>query len=111
MLVGGRCDRCWFTAANYPNNLADVWEKHFGYLVTQNLAPVWIGEFGTKYETAVDQTWLKTLAGYIQQKGMSFAYWCWNADSGDTGGILQDDWKTVNTNKQSVIQPALAPLL
>jgi len=42
---------------------------------------------------------------------MSFSYWCWNADSGDTGGILQDDWTTVNTNKQSVIQPALAPLL
>ena len=60
----------------------------------------------SKNQTAVDQTWLKELAGYLGQRKMSFAFWCLNPDSGDTGGILQDDWKTVNTNKVAPLQPA-----
>ncbi len=98
----------WFSAANYPNNLPGVWDSYWGYLVKQNIAPVWIGEFGTKLQTTSDQKWLSTLVGYIVQNKLSFAYWCWNPDSGDTGGILADDWTTVNTNKQDIIAPALA---
>jgi endoglucanase len=28
-----------------------------------------------------------------------WTFWSWNPDSGDTGGILLDDWKSVNTTK------------
>lgn len=98
----------WFSAGNYPNNLPGVWDSYWGYLVKQNIAPVWIGEFGTKLQTSSDQKWLSTLVSYIIQNKLSFAYWCWNPDSGDTGGILADDWTTVNTNKQDIIAPALA---
>ena len=101
----------WFSAADYPSNLPAVWRQHWGYLVEQKLAPVWIGEFGTKYQTDVDKKWLASLAGYIQADQLSFSFWCLNPDSGDTGGILQDDWQTVNTDKQAVLQPLLAPLL
>jgi endoglucanase len=101
----------WFGAGNYPANLPGVWDSYWGYLVKQGTAPVWIGEFGTKDLTTSDQQWLSSLASYISQNRVSFAYWCWNPDSGDTGGILQDDWQTVNTNKQQVLQPLLAPLV
>jgi len=40
---------------------------------------------------------------------MNFTYWSWNPDSGDTGGIVQDDWVTVNQNKQTILQPYLIP--
>jgi aryl-phospho-beta-D-glucosidase BglC (GH1 family) len=100
----------WFTAASYPASLDTIWHDTWGYLVDQNTAPVWIGEFGTKNQTATDQTWLKELAGYIGQRKMSFAFWCLNPDSGDTGGILADDWNTVNQDKQTVLQPILAPV-
>ena len=26
-------------------------------------------------------------------------YWCWNANSGDTGGLAQDDWSTLHWRK------------
>ena len=26
-------------------------------------------------------------------------YWCWNANSGDTGGLVQDDWHTLQWRK------------
>ena len=78
----------WFSAPDYPANLAAVWDAHWGYLVTQNIAPVWVGEFGTKKQrTASDRQWLSAMAAYVAQKKLSFAFWCWNPDSGDTGGI------------------------
>jgi endoglucanase len=70
---------------------------------------VWIGEFGTKDETAMDQTWLKEMAAYVTKKNLSFAFWALNPDSGDTGGLLADDWMTVNADKQAVLAPLLAP--
>ncbi len=101
----------WFSDPSYPANLPAVWDSHWGYLLKRNIAPVWIGEFGTKNVTVSDREWFKALASYIQFTGCSFAYWCWNPDSGDTGGILQDDWQTIHQDKQSILQPLLAPLI
>lgn len=36
---------------------------------------------------------------------MSWTFWSWNPNSGDTGGILQDDWTTVNQNKLQGLVP------
>jgi endoglucanase len=101
----------WFSDPSYPSNLPSVWHDAWGYLVDGGVAPVWIGEFGTKNQTTSDQQWFQAMASYIAEKKMNFAYWCWNPDSGDTGGILQDDWMTVNQDKQAVLQPILAPLI
>jgi len=101
----------WFSAPDYPANLARLWEEEWAYLVTREIAPVWIGELGTKYETDSDRVWLATLAETISRTNMSFAYWALNPDSSDTGGILKDDWLTRDMRKQSVILPLLAPPL
>ena len=37
----------WFSDPNYPNNLPAVWNQFWGYLYQQNIAPVWLGEFGS----------------------------------------------------------------
>ncbi|MBA4187849.1 MAG: endoglucanase [Planctomycetaceae bacterium] len=102
----------WFAAANYPNNLEAVWDANWGYLYKQNIAPVLLGEFGTKYQTASDQTWLASLVNYLgatastgQPQGPSWTYWSWNPNSGDTGGILADDWQTVNRAKVNAVKP------
>jgi endoglucanase len=99
----------WFSDPAYPKNLPAVWDEAWGSVA--KTTPVWIGEFGTKDQTKIDQAWFRGLATYIQSRGLSFAFWCLNPDSGDTGGILADDWQTVNAGKQAVLQPILAPKL
>lgn len=99
----------WFSAGNYPDNLPGVWDSYWGYLAKQGTAPVWIGEFGTKLQSDSDRKWLAKLVDYIAQNKLSFAFWCWNPNSNDTGGILQDDWNTVNQEKLNALRPALAP--
>ncbi len=103
--------QAWFNDPTYPANLSKVWDDTWGYLAKNGTAPIWIGEFGTKNEIDLDKKWFTTLAPYIGNRGLSFAFWCLNPDSGDTGGILMDDWQTVRTDKQSVLQPILAPLV
>ena len=42
-----------------------------------------------------------------QHRGMSFAYWSFNPNSGDTGGLVQGDWETPQDGKLSLLSAAL----
>ena len=96
----------WFSAPDYPANLPALWDATWGNLAAT--APVLVGEFGTKLATEVDRKWLDSLTHYIAARGMSFTFWAFNPDSGDTGGILADDWITVNQDKMAYLTPVLA---
>ncbi|MGE4651205.1 MAG: glycoside hydrolase family 5 protein [Myxococcota bacterium] len=92
----------YFSAPNFPANLPSIWSEHFGFLGDQGraLAP---GEFGGRYGhggEADDVPWQNELVDYfIDKRICNFFYWSWNPNSGDTGGILQDDWNTVWQDK------------
>lgn len=101
----------WFKDPNFPNNLPDVWNHFWGYLFAQNTAPILVGEFGSTLANPLDVQWLTKLMSYMGTgvNGISFTYWAWNPNSGDTGGIVQDDWVTVQTAKQNIVGPFLIP--
>jgi cellulase/cellobiase CelA1/aryl-phospho-beta-D-glucosidase BglC (GH1 family) len=115
----------WFSAANYPQNLGGVWDGYWGYVFKNNLAPVIVGEFGSKLQTVSDQQWMDKLTDYMDgdfdlngsndldagKKGISWTFWCFNPNSGDTGGIVADDWTTPDQSKLAIIQPSMALLL
>ncbi|MEV7405350.1 cellulase family glycosylhydrolase [Streptomyces sp. NPDC091267] len=105
----------WFSSPSFPGNMPDVWDKYWGYIFKQNLAPVWVGEFGTTLQSSIDQKWLKALADYLRPTGQyggdsfSWTFWSWNPNSGDTGGILKDDWTSVDTVKDGYLAGIKAP--
>ncbi len=103
--------QAWFDDPSFPNNLPAIWDQFWGYIEKQNIAPVLVGEFGSTLQNPQDVLWLKKLMEYMGTgvTGMDFTYWSWNPNSGDTGGIVGDDWKTVNQQKQSILQPYLIP--
>jgi endoglucanase len=99
----------WFDAPNFPNNLEpDVWDRYWGYIHKQNIAPILVGEFGTTLQPP-DDVWLRTLVEYIGRNGMSFTFWTWTPNSGDTKGILLDDYTSVDFFKHNMLVPILAP--
>lgn len=99
----------WFSDPTFPANMPGVWDKYWGYLFRQNIAPVWVGEFGTTLASTVDQKWLAALVSYLRPTStygadtFSWTFWSWNPNSGDTGGILKDDWLTVDTVKDGYL--------
>jgi endoglucanase len=99
----------WFHDSTFPANLPSVWDHFWGYLVKQNIAPVYIGEFGSTLAQAQDTQWMTALMSYMGSgiNGMSFTYWSWNPDSGDTGGIVGNDWLTVDPAKMAIVGPYL----
>ncbi len=101
----------WFFDLSYPNNMPGIWDQTWGYLVKDGIAPVLVGEFGSKYESWMDRTWMRALAKYLGDNEISFTYWCLNPESVDTGGLLADDWTTVHADKQALLAPLLAPPL
>jgi endoglucanase len=101
----------WFSDPSYPRNLPAVWDKYWGYLIKENIAPVLIGEFGTRNETEKDRQWLRTFQSYIRQHKLSWTFWSLNPDSGDTGGLLQDDWISIYQPKQDILEKIQYPLI
>ena len=107
----------WFADPNMRRILFDRWEKGFSYIAETGVAPILVGEFGGKDSS------LATLEGqsqnqfvdFLRDKGYSWTYWAWNPNSGETGGILKDDWVTVNQPKQDMLNrligavPSLLP--
>lgn len=96
--------QAWFDAPDYPANLPAVWDKFWGFLARQETVPVLLGEFGGKLETESDRAWLRALMAYLRERDIGWIWWSWNPNSGDTGGILQEDWITVNTTKMELLQ-------
>ncbi|MCX5421654.1 cellulase family glycosylhydrolase [Streptomyces sp. NBC_00078] len=106
----------WFSDPAFPGNMPGVWDKYWGYIFKQNIAPVWVGEFGTTLASTTDQKWLTALASYLRPTStygadsFQWTFWSWNPNSGDTGGILKDDWQTVDTVKDGYLAGIKAPL-
>ncbi|WP_405645428.1 cellulase family glycosylhydrolase [Streptomyces sp. NBC_00019] len=105
----------WFSDPTFPANMPGIWDKYWGYIFKQNIAPVWVGEFGTTLQSTVDQRWLAALVDYLRptstygSDSFHWTFWSWNPNSGDTGGILKDDWQTVDTVKDGYLASVKAP--
>ena len=57
----------WFGASDYPDNLTSVWDTNWGYIQKQGIAPVLLGEFGTKLETDSDRLWFDEIIAYLDE--------------------------------------------
>lgn len=67
--------------------------------------PVAIGEFGSRFESPEDLEHLNSFAAYLNNEGVgrteehnavgSWAYWAYNANSWDTGGLVDDSWQNL----------------
>jgi endoglucanase len=105
-------DQKWFHASDFPQNLVSLWNSHWGYLKESGGAPVLIGEFGGhSVGNDAEGVWQRTLLAYLQANGFDYTYWCWNPNSGDTGGVLEDDWTTVDPAKLALLQGYQWPML
>ena len=105
-------NQAWFSGPDFPNNMYAIWDEYFYFIKKQNIAPLLFGEFGiteaaAANPTSIDYQWFTTFMDYVGND-CSWTFWCINPNSGDTGGILKDDWVSVNTAKYNLIKPYLA---
>ena len=93
----------------------DRMNKTWGWLITENVAPVWIGELGASMASAASQAWGQTLLDYMNGKasgGPAFSgsqqpiggdWWAWGCLTGQNpNGCVGEDGK---------MRPAQAPFI
>lgn len=102
----------WFSDPSFPGNLQGIWDKNFWFVTKELGQPLFFGEFGIKESSAADPSSVayKWMDNFMRNCGASssWTFWALNPNSGDTGGILADDWVSVNPAKYALIKPYLA---
>lgn len=101
----------WFLHPNFPNNMSEIWDLHWGYIHKKGIAPILLGEFGAKdvLWSTKEGVWQNTLVNYLAENRIYWIYWCLNPNSGDTGGLLKKDWRSWNHAKQSMLDGLIIP--
>jgi endoglucanase len=102
----------WFSDPNFPDNMPEIWDHHWGYLNREGIAPVILGEFGGRsVKNDKEGVWQQALVSYLRENQISYLYWTLNPNSGDTGGILLDDWQSVDPEKAALLSSYQFPLI
>jgi endoglucanase len=87
---------------------ADVWTPNWLYVHDSGTAPLLVGEWGGRLgQDERQDRWMTALRDLIVDKHLHQTFWVLNPNSGDTGGLLLDDWKTWDEQKYALLKPAL----
>lgn len=101
----------------YPLNLPPVFQGAWGFILEQGIAPLLIGAFGGAFgldsagvstpSAELEKQWAIQLSIYLNNNEGHFAYWGLNPDIPATGGLLRNDWVTVQGHKLQLLLPLL----
>ncbi|SMF31917.1 Aryl-phospho-beta-D-glucosidase BglC, GH1 family [Alteromonadaceae bacterium Bs31] len=108
----------WFRDYRFPNNLPYIWEDRFGFIYHLDMGHLFVGEFGIKNPSpqggiSAAEKWFDEFVQYMadHREGYSWTYWAWNPNSGDTGGILTNNWEDVHQWKLDKLSDLQAPMI
>ena len=85
----------------------DVWYPNWFFIHEENIAPLFIGEWGGFLDGGANEQWMKALRDLIKEHYLHHTFWVLNPNSGDTGGLLGYDWATWDEAKYALLKPAL----
>ncbi len=87
----------------------------WGWMVNENLAPVFIGEMGASMSSPDSKAWAATVVPYFNGtgpdglkigeggQGLSTDWWAWgNLEGQNPNGTLEPDWKTPRPEQEAV---------
>jgi endoglucanase len=93
----------YFSDSSFPSNMPRIWDKHFGFIRLFHDSAIVTGEWGGSTQ-GKNGIWLNAYINYLKSNDITDNFfWCVNPNSGDTGGLLLDDWKTPDSNKLTLL--------
>lgn len=97
----------WFEGGfTYESLYDDYWHEAWLYIDEEQIAPLLIGEWGG-FMTGDNLTWMTYMRQLIAEYHLNHTFWCFNANSGDTGGLVLDDFVTWDTEKYEFVREVL----
>ena len=97
----------WFEGGfTYESLYEDYWHDAWLYIDEEEIAPLLIGEWGG-FMTGDNLTWMTYMRQLIAEYHLNHTFWCFNANSGDTGGLVLDDFVTWDEDKYEFVREVL----
>ncbi len=97
----------WFqNGYDYNSLMKDCWHDNWFYIYEDNTAPLLIGEWGG-FMREPNLKWMTCMRQLIKTYHLNHTFWCFNANSGDTGGLVLDDFKTWDGDKYAFVKEVL----
>ena len=97
----------WFKDGfTYESLYKDAWHDYWLYIAEDDIAPIFVGEWGGFME-GDNLKWMEYFRQLIAERHLHHTFWCFNANSGDTGGLVKDDFKTWDEEKYSFVKEVL----
>lgn len=97
----------WFEGGfTYESLYEDYWHDSWLYIDEAQIAPLLIGEWGG-FMTGDNLTWMTYMRQLIAEYHLNHTFWCFNANSGDTGGLVLDDFSTWDEEKYEFVREVL----
>jgi len=97
----------WFEGGfTYESLYNDYWHEAWLYIDEEEIAPLLIGEWGG-FMTGDNLTWMTYMRQLIAEYHLNHTFWCFNANSGDTGGLVLDDFVTWDEEKYAFVEEVL----
>jgi len=97
----------WFSSGyNYDSLMKDCWKDNWFYIYENKTAPLLIGEWGG-FMSEPNLTWMTHMRTLIKTYKLNHTFWCYNANSGDTGGLVKDDFVTWDEEKYKFVKEVL----
>jgi len=85
----------------------DVWKDNWMFIHEEGIAPLLLGEWGGFMDGGDNEKWMVAIRELIIEHGLHHTFWCINPNSGDTGGLLNNDWTTWDEEKYALFEPSL----
>ncbi len=97
----------WFEGDfTYESLLEDCWYDNWLYISEEEIAPLLIGEWGG-FMQEPNLEWMTYMRQLIGEYKLHHTFWCFNANSGDTGGMVLDDFTTWDEEKYEFVKVVL----
>lgn len=97
----------WFKGGyTFDSLYKDCWYDNWFYIQKTNTAPLLIGEWGG-FMRDPNLKWMTYLRKLIKDNRINHTFWCFNSNSGDTGGLVLDDFTTWDEDKYAFVKEVL----
>lgn len=97
----------WFKGGyTFDSLYKDCWYDNWFYIQEQDIAPLLIGEWGG-FMREPNLKWMTYLRQLIKENKINHTFWCFNSNSGDTGGLVLDDFTTWDEDKYAFVKEVL----
>ena len=87
--------------------MKECWHDHWFFILEEKIAPLLIGEWGGFMDGGSNERWMELIRDLMIEHHIHHTFWCFNANSGDTGGLVSYDFTTWEEDKYNLVKPAL----